>query len=104
MIDGFLVQAEGSRVDFAAPPASPVLNLRGDREAFAADPTPHDTYRLWEIAGASHQDLWIGRFQVEAQAPRVAARPSRTPSAMRELFASAGNYGEQVDPVPPCAP
>lgn len=97
VIDAFLIQAEGSKI-YDAAPAAPVIHLLGEREATPEEPTVWPTYRLWEVAGSAHQDLWIGRQQIEGQAPRTAGAPKQPRSALEALWQSAGNYGEQIDP------
>src|SRR3546814_18687949 len=62
---------------------------------------PHvsHNYRLWEVAGAAHQDFWVGYHQIEDSALRaVADTPKRPGSADAALHVAAGNYGEQIDP------
>lgn len=100
VIDGFLVHADGGAdKSYPADPAVPVLQLMSEREARVAEPNVASNYRLWEIAGAAHQDFWIGVHSVEGQGPRAAASaPQSAASADDALHAKAGNYGEQYDP------
>ena len=95
VIDGFLVQAEGNK-QYAEAPTAPVLHLLGDREATPDDPAPWPTYRLWEIAGASHQDLWVGTQQVLGQGPRLVG-PRRPFSDLEAIWETYGTYGERPD-------
>ncbi|MFT5223142.1 MAG: hypothetical protein ACI867_001452, partial [Glaciecola sp.] len=97
VIDAFLQQAGGTK-NYEAAPTAPVIHLLGDREGSVADPTPWPTYRLWEIAGSAHQDLWIGRQQTEGQSVRLATTRQQTRAQAEALWLSAGNYGEQPDP------
>ncbi len=99
-IDGFLIHADyGAGKDFGAAPLAPVLHLLSDAEAEPEAPSARDNYVLWEVAGAAHQDLWVGYHQEIGQSRRVLAHQSQAPmsedDALHEL---AGNYGEQPDP------
>ena len=96
-VDAVLQQAGGTKTYAQAPPV-PVIHLLGDREGTPAPPTPWRTYRLWEVAGSAHQDSWVGRQQTEGQAIRLATGSQLSRAQAEDLWASAGNYGEQVDP------
>jgi len=100
VIDAFLVHADGSgEKQYPADPAVPTLQLLSEREATPDAPNVTRNYRLWEIAGAAHQDFWIGVHQVQGQGPRAtASAPQQPGDADAALHASAGNYGEQYDP------
>jgi len=100
-LDGFLIHADvGAGKDFGTAPAAPVLHLLSDLEAEPEAPTAADNYVLWEVAGAAHQDLWVGEHQVLGQARRVVAHLPKQPMAQDDqLHDVAGNYGEQPDPA-----
>ena len=99
VIDGFLIHGGGSRI-WNPPPAVPVLHLEADTEANATqNPNTTTNYRLWEIAGASHSDFWLGYHQVVGQGPRFAGGPQQPASADKDLHTIAGNYGEQPHPL-----
>lgn len=99
VIDAFLVHADGSgEKSYPADPAVPTIQLLSEREATPDAPNVSNNYRLWEIAGAAHQDFWIGVHQVQGQSLRAVAGLRLPASADGELHAQAGNYGEQYDP------
>ncbi|WP_420427404.1 alpha/beta hydrolase domain-containing protein [Algiphilus sp.] len=100
-IDGFLIHADvGAGKDFGTAPPAPVLHLLSDLEAEPEAPTATSNYVLWEVAGAAHQDLWVGEHQVLGQSRRVVAHLPKQPMAEDDrLHAIAGNYGEQPDPA-----
>jgi hypothetical protein len=99
VIDAFLVHADGgARKDYPADPAVPTLQLMSEREARPEDANVTRNYRLWEIAGAAHQDFWIGVHQVQAQSLRAVASLRLPGTADAALHAQAGNYGERFDP------
>ena len=101
VIDGFLVHADGSgNKSYPADPLVPVLQLLSEREASPEEPNVTNNYRLWEIAGAAHQDFWIGYHQVVGAGLRAEADIPRMPaSADDDLHVIAGNYGEQIHPL-----
>lgn len=96
-IDAVLQQAGGSKTYEVAPPI-PVIHLLGDREGTPEEPVAWPTYRLWEVAGAAHQDSWVGRQQTEGASTRLAGAGRQSRAMAEALWESAGNYGEQVDP------
>lgn len=100
VIDAFLIHSDGDGdKQYPADPAVPTIQLFSEREASPDAPNVHRNYRLWEVAGAAHQDFWVGYHQVEGQALRVVANaPQRPGSADADLHVAAGNYGEQYDP------
>lgn len=99
VIDAFLVHADGSgEKTYPADPVVPTIQLLSEREATPDDPNVSNNYRLWEIAGAAHQDFWIGVHQVQAQSLRALAGIRQAASADEDLHVQAGNYGEQYDP------
>lgn len=100
VIDAFLVHSDGSgEKTYPSDPAVPTIQLFSEREATPDAPNVSHNYRLWEIAGAAHQDFWIGYHQVEGQALRaVADTPQQPGSGDDALHIAAGNYGEQIDP------
>ncbi len=100
VIDGFLVHADGGAdKSYPADPLVPVFQLYSEREARPAEPNVTKNYRLWEIAGAAHQDYWIGSHQINGQGPRAAGNmPQQPASADDDLHVAAGNYGEQYSP------
>lgn len=103
ILDGMLIHSStGGDADktFDAPPQVPVLHLLTDFEATAGEPNVTQNYRLWEIAGAAHQDLWVGLHQELGAGPRVlAGLPQQPASADEDLHTIAGNYGEQLNPL-----
>lgn len=96
-IDAILQQAGGTK-NYEVAPAIPVIHLLGEREGAPAEPTPWPTYRLWEVAGAAHQDSWVGRQQTEGASTRLLGAGRQSRAMAESLWASAGNYGEQIDP------
>ena len=100
VIDAFLVHADGGAdKNYPADPLVPTLQLMSEREARVAAPNVTRNYVLWEVAGAAHQDFWIGVHQINGQGPRASASaPQMAASADTTLHATAGNYGEQLDP------
>jgi hypothetical protein len=104
VIDGVLVHGNINQAKpFAQPLAIPVLNLLSDAEAVddGIDPAMVDpNYRLWEVAGTAHSDLFIGWQSEAGNGPRVLAGAAKVDEARyREIIRQAGNYGEQVDPL-----
>jgi hypothetical protein len=99
VIDGFLVHGDYPANKTFPELSVPVIQLLADSEASTAAPTQTANYRLWEVAGAAHSDLWIGSAQVFGQGPRVAGAPKRPASHARDVDALAGNYGEQAHPM-----
>jgi hypothetical protein len=98
-IDGFLIHGGGSK-SYDSPPAVPVLHLLSDAEASPANPNTSQNYRLWEIAGTSHSDFWIGYYQVFGQGPRTLADAGkRQYGELEDLNETAGTYGEQIHPL-----
>ncbi|MDP3859151.1 MAG: alpha/beta hydrolase domain-containing protein [Stagnimonas sp.] len=98
-IDGFLIHS-GFSSTYTQAPQVPVIQLYSDYEADGASPTGLKNYRGWDIAGAAHQNAWVGLHQVLGQGPRAAASaPVRAASADSDLHGLAGQYGEQNDPA-----
>jgi hypothetical protein len=104
VIDGVLVHGNvpGEKTVAAAAPV-PVLQLLSDFEAVddGVDPAAlGPNHRLWEIAGASHADYFIGYQSEFGHGPRVlAAAPKISETAFHDLIRAAGNYGEVVSPL-----
>ncbi len=99
VIDAFLIHADGSgEKTYPADPAAPTIQLLSEREATPEAPNVSGNYRLWEIAGAAHQDFWIGVHQVQGQSVRAVSGLRQAGSADDALHVQAGNYGEQYDP------
>ena len=104
VIDGFLVHGDvGQPKTFAAPLPVPVIKLESDFEAVAdgIDPATLDpNLRLWEVAGTSHSDLFIGLQSVLGHGPRAElSTPRLGPEAYAGLLETAGQYGEQLTPL-----
>jgi hypothetical protein len=104
VIDGVLVHGDiGKGKAFGPSPPVPVLQLLSDVEAVddGIDPaTLHPNHRLWEVAGTSHSDLFIGYQSVFGHGPRVLAdAPPVSAARFQEIIDTAGNYGERVDPL-----
>lgn len=98
VIDGFLIHSGGGKT-YDPPPAVPVIQLFSEFEADTEPLAEIENYRGWEIAGAAHQNYWVGLHQVVGQAGRAAASAPKLPaSADEELHQLTGNYGEQVNP------
>lgn len=104
VIDGVLVHGNvpGEKAFAAASPV-PVLQLLSDYEAEddGVDPASlGPNHRLWEIAGASHADYFIGYQSEFGHGPRVAAgAPKVSEAEFRDIIRAAGNYGEVVSPL-----
>jgi hypothetical protein len=104
VIDG--IQVHGNvpgEKDFAKGSPIPVLHLLSDYEAQddGVEPATVDpNYRLWEIAGASHADYFIGYQSEFGHGPRVLSGAAKIDAAaFRSLITAAGNYGEVVTPL-----
>ena len=104
VIDGILVHGNvpGDKTFVAGSPV-PVLHLLSDFEAQddGVDPATVDpNYRLWEIAGASHSDFFIGYQSEFGHGPRVASGAAKqTQVQFDDLMKAAGNYGEVIHPL-----
>ncbi len=99
VIDAFLVHADGSgEKQYPADPVVPMIQLLSEREASPDAPNVTRNYRLWEIAGAAHQDFWIGVHQVLGQSLRAEAHLQRAGTADADFHDYAGNYGVHYDP------
>jgi hypothetical protein len=104
VLDGILVHGNvpGDK-SFGASAPVPVLHLLSDYEAQddGVDPdTVGPNYRLWEIAGASHSDFFIGYQSVFGHGPRVLGGAAKTnASGYQAIMDAAGNYGEVVHPM-----
>ena len=98
VIDGFLIHSGGSK-GYDPAPSVPVIQLFSE---FEADPEPLaviPNYRGWEIAGAAHQNYWVGLHQVLGQSGRATlSTPKQAASADEALHQITANYGEQVNP------
>ncbi len=102
VIDGFPVHADGGGdKSYPADPRVPVIQLLSEREASPAEPNVTRNYRLWEVAGAAHQDFRIGYHQVVGASGRAVLDAPRQPAtADEEMHEIAGSYGEQIHPLP----
>jgi hypothetical protein len=104
VIDGFLVHGNvpGDKT-FAKGAPVPVLHLLSDMEAQddGVDPATVDpNYRLWEVAGTSHSDFFIGYQSVFGHGPRVLAGAAKqTEAQFDSTIDAAGNYGQLVHPL-----
>ncbi|QHS09326.1 alpha/beta hydrolase domain-containing protein [Sinimarinibacterium sp. NLF-5-8] len=97
-IDAFLIHADGpTSKDYPRDPAVPTLQLLSEREARPEPPTVSHNYRLWEIAGAAHQDYWVGAHQIQAQSLRALAGIRQPADADEQLDQRVGAYGERLD-------
>ena len=104
VIDGFLVHGDvGKPKTFPQPLPVPVIKLESDFEAVddGVDPATLDpNLRLWEVAGTSHSDLFIGLQSVLGHGPRAeVGAPRMGPDAYASLIETAGQYGEQLTPL-----
>src|SRR5262249_8500811 len=101
-IDGILIHSDpDAGKSFAEQPPVPVIQLLCDYEAKPEEPGDNGpNYVLWEVAGAAHQDFWVGYHQEIGEGPRTAAdAPQQPGSADEDLHQPAGNYGEQIHPL-----
>jgi hypothetical protein len=99
VIDGFLIHSGGGRT-YDPPPAVPVIQLFSEAEVSPEPPSDVANYRAWEIAGAAHQNFWVGYHQVLGQGPRVLVDlPQQPASADEDMHQVTANYGEQIDPL-----
>jgi hypothetical protein len=97
-IDGFVIHGGGSK-HFDEPLAVPVIHLLSDREAALEPPTDDPDYSLWEVAGSSHTDMYVGLHQVLGEGPRSQADAPQQPAAADpQLHETVANYGEQLSP------
>jgi hypothetical protein len=104
VIDGILVHGNvPGEKSFVTGSPIPVLHLLSDFEAQddGVDPAAVDpNYRLWEIAGASHSDFFIGYQSVFGHGPRVlTGADKQTAAQFDDLMTAAGNYGEVIHPL-----
>jgi hypothetical protein len=98
VIDGFLIHGGGDKT-FDEPLPVPVIHLLSDNEASLDPPTADPNFALWELAGSSHTDMFVGLHQVLGQGPRQELHlPQRPASADEDLHAMIANYGEQPSP------
>jgi hypothetical protein len=98
VIDGFLIHGGGSKT-FPKKLTAKVVHLLSDMEAKPAAPTKDPLYRLWEVAGTSHSDYFIGYQSVFGLGPRLAGLPPVSKAAYQDTMDKAGTYGEkQLDP------
>jgi hypothetical protein len=98
VIDGFLIHGGGGK-NFDEPLAVPVIHLLSDREADPEVPTDDPNFALWEVAGSSHTDMYVGLHQVLGQSGRVTVdAPQQPASADEDLHQTVANYGEQPSP------
>jgi hypothetical protein len=104
VIDGVLVHGNVPGVkDFAVASPIPVLQLLSDFEAMDDGIVPASLppkHRLWEIAGGSHSDFFIGYQSEAGHGPRVLAGAAKVgPDQFRAVIDAAGNYGEVIHPL-----
>ena len=104
VVDGVLVHGDvGSGKGFGSPVPIPVLQLLSDFEAVddGVDPSTLDpNHRLWEVAGTSHADLFIGYQSIAGHGPRsMVDAPPVSKAAFQDIMNTAGNYGERIDPL-----
>jgi hypothetical protein len=104
VVDGVLVHGDvGKGKAFGADVPVPVLQLLSDFEAVddGVDAAAlHPNHRLWEVAGTSHSDLFIGYQSVFGYGPRgLLDAPPVSRARFEEIIDAAGNYGERVDPL-----
>ncbi|MEY2565666.1 MAG: hypothetical protein QOE35_195, partial [Actinomycetota bacterium] len=107
VIDGLLVHgaasSEAAKVALANSAVGvKVLHLLSDQEAVKDEfePAGASGYRLWEVAGTAHSDLFIGYQSVAGFGPRTAADTSQVDRAgYDEIIRNAGNYGAELHPM-----
>lgn len=68
LAEAFLLDAGGSKT-FPAPPEVPLIHLLSEDGFSAAAPNQSRNYRLWEVAGASHNDAEETRHLSVASTP-----------------------------------
>src|SRR3546814_14823681 len=92
VIAAFLIHSDGDgEKTYPADPAVPTIQLFSERAATPDAPNVSPNYRLWEVAGAAHQDFWVGYHQLARPALRaVADPPTRTGGADPGLHAAPG--------------
>ena len=99
VIDGFLIHGGGSKT-FPKKLTAKVVHLLSDMEARPAAPSKDPLYRLWEVAGTSHSDYFIGYQSVFGLGPRLAGLPQASKASYEATMDKAGTYGEkQADPL-----
>ncbi len=99
VIDGILIHGGGEK-SFDDPLDTKVIHLLSDNEADVEEPGDDDSYRLWEVGGTSHTDMWIGYQSVAGLGPRtIAGAPKLTPEEYEAVLLEAGNYGERPHPM-----
>lgn len=107
LFDGLLVHGAASAAADKAKLAAAahgvkILHLLSDMEAVKDTFTPggHDNYRLWEVAGTAHSDLFIGYQSVAGFGPRTVADTAPVDRAgYDEIIRVAGNYGAELHPM-----
>lgn len=95
VIDGFLPVAAGTIGDDGPVRAdvAPVLWLNTEDEASSEQRPDAGTFRLWEVAGASHVNYWLRQYAAASDARDFHGHePDWDPT-------EAGQYGEQPDAI-----
>lgn len=102
LIDGYLVHGDVfAAKPFDNPLPVKVLHLLSDLEALddGFDPATADpNYRLWEIAGTAHADLFVGHQSIAGYGQRVLGLPKQNKAQYDSVILTAGNYGEVLNP------
>src|SRR3546814_16454935 len=96
VIDAFLIHSDGDgEKTYPADPAVPTIQLFSEREATPDAPNVSHNYRLWEVAGAAHQDFRVGYHQIEGSALRAVADTPKRPgrSGARRVGEGWGRTG-----------
>ena len=100
LIDGFLIVGGGSTTyPKRVPPKVPVINVFDEWTAPSTPPNISTNYRLWEVAGSSHVDMWVDRpIFDDAEGQVVPGSGQRSPAWWAQEQQLAGNYGATYDP------
>ncbi|CAB4698446.1 MAG: hypothetical protein F2667_04210 [Actinobacteria bacterium] len=98
VIDGFLIHGGGD-LDYPQALRVPVLQLNSDLAESTGTPDTDRRYRLWEVAGAAHSDLFIGYQSVVGNGGRVAGLPAMDRAGYDASIEAAGNYGQVLSPL-----
>ncbi|HWC37208.1 MAG TPA: alpha/beta hydrolase domain-containing protein, partial [Acidimicrobiales bacterium] len=98
-VDGFLLVGGGTTTyPKATPPRVPVINVFDQWTAPSTPPNISANYRVWEVAGSSHVDMWIDRQEFDdPQGQVVPGAGQRSPAWRAQEEQLAGNYGASYD-------
>lgn len=97
LVDGFVLDAGGSKT-FSKAPSAPVIHFLSEDGISAAEPNVFGdpNYRLWEVPGASHNDADTARHIDNGQAQRNSIdTPQFSYEEEQRLHAELLHYGEE---------